>query len=631
MLSGIEVTDVDIDEIEMLLGDIKFDNERRAILKCLDTVDIQAFPGSGKTTILIAKLAILAKKWPYANKGICVLSHTNVAREEIEKRLGNTDFGKKLLSYPHFIGTFHSFFDTFIGLPWLRTNGYSIKSIDTESVLSRRFKRLSYGTKSYLDYHGLSKYACESISFPAIIDIGCKETAKSYKDIISCVEQSFQDGYFTFDEILHVSEYAIMQCKYLPDAMQNRFPVLFVDEAQDTSQLQWGLLNSCFSDLNASIRQDFGDANQAIYQSYGSGGENDIFPSKGYLTISNSHRFGKSIAHLVDSLGVKVQGIRGEFSTFSNLDGKHSVFLFDDIADVLPAYAEHILSCFSDSAIGGNLPCYAVGMVHNKVSGSPTDTKYPVGIGDYWTAYNPDVAKATYSPQKFIEFFQKGLYLFNQTGDYYRLVECVAEGLGKCIRQHVESVSNSGRAFNCLINFLPANQVNAFRSDLSVLVKLPIDTEGLWKSVASAAKTLLKNYFGIDNVEPAFFAWNDNCNIAESDSSTETASNIFAYKSGTGRNVSIHLSSIHAVKGQTHLATLLLDTHWHNRNIMSILPWLSGSPNKKPSQRDLTRLKCHYVALTRARGLICIAAPKTSISPEGKGLLQVAGWNVVDL
>lgn len=75
----------------------------------MDSVDIQAFPGSGKTTILVAKLAILAKKWTYSNVGICVLSHTNVAREEIEERLGNTEIGRKLLSYPHFIGTEHSF------------------------------------------------------------------------------------------------------------------------------------------------------------------------------------------------------------------------------------------------------------------------------------------------------------------------------------------------------------------------------------------------------------------------------------------------------------------------------------------------------------------------------------------
>lgn len=88
-LANIEITDEDILWVEeMMGGKVHFDSARVNVLKNMDSVDIQAFPGSGKTTILVAKLAILAKKWPYSNAGICVLSHTNVAREEIEERLG---------------------------------------------------------------------------------------------------------------------------------------------------------------------------------------------------------------------------------------------------------------------------------------------------------------------------------------------------------------------------------------------------------------------------------------------------------------------------------------------------------------------------------------------------------------
>ena len=125
-LAEIIINDNDIDEVEKLLGSVVFDESRRNVIKNLDTIDIQAFPGGGKTTILVAKLAILAKKWPYSHKGICVLSHTNVAREEIEERLGLTEIGRKLLSYPHYIGTLHSFFNTFIGLPSLIPSRYGI-------------------------------------------------------------------------------------------------------------------------------------------------------------------------------------------------------------------------------------------------------------------------------------------------------------------------------------------------------------------------------------------------------------------------------------------------------------------------------------------------------------------------
>src|ERR1035437_239014 len=85
------------------------DDPRKTVIQSKTNLDVAACPGSGKTTVLIAKLAILAKKWKHNTRGICVLSHTNVARREIEKHLGNSSEGQRLLSYPHFVGTIHSF------------------------------------------------------------------------------------------------------------------------------------------------------------------------------------------------------------------------------------------------------------------------------------------------------------------------------------------------------------------------------------------------------------------------------------------------------------------------------------------------------------------------------------------
>ena len=68
ILKSIEITDDDIDWIEALLKDIKFDRCRRNIIKNLESVDVQACPGSGKTTVLVAKLAILSKNGPITTK-----------------------------------------------------------------------------------------------------------------------------------------------------------------------------------------------------------------------------------------------------------------------------------------------------------------------------------------------------------------------------------------------------------------------------------------------------------------------------------------------------------------------------------------------------------------------------------
>ena len=160
-LKQIEITDEDINWAELFLKNgIHFDDTRRIVIKSMDSIDIQAFPGSGKTTVLVAKLAILAKKWPHINSGICVLSHTNVAREEIEEKLGNTDTGKRLLTYPHFVGTFQSFFDTFVALPWLRSKGIQINVIDSEMVQENRWNSLPVGTRTYLKHQNQDMRIC---------------------------------------------------------------------------------------------------------------------------------------------------------------------------------------------------------------------------------------------------------------------------------------------------------------------------------------------------------------------------------------------------------------------------------------------------------------------------------------
>ena len=59
------ITDQDIDWVCHLIGLEALDEARREFLKTRSTVDASACPGSGKTTLIVAKLAILAQKWPH--------------------------------------------------------------------------------------------------------------------------------------------------------------------------------------------------------------------------------------------------------------------------------------------------------------------------------------------------------------------------------------------------------------------------------------------------------------------------------------------------------------------------------------------------------------------------------------
>ena len=112
---------------------------RAQALKILTKTDIAACPGSGKTTLLVAKLAIMARKWSTRSSGLCVLSHTNVAKAEVMDRLGANPVGAKLLRPPHYIGTIHGFANEFLAIPWLKSIGHPITTIDTAITQSARW------------------------------------------------------------------------------------------------------------------------------------------------------------------------------------------------------------------------------------------------------------------------------------------------------------------------------------------------------------------------------------------------------------------------------------------------------------------------------------------------------------
>ena len=120
------------------------DEERMAVLEAMHSIDVQACPGSGKTTLIAAKLILLAQKWPYRHQGVCVLSHTNVAKDQIIERLNKSSVfeARQLLSYPHFIGTIQEFVNRFIALPYLRSMGVNDFTIDNDEYVRTAWRLL---------------------------------------------------------------------------------------------------------------------------------------------------------------------------------------------------------------------------------------------------------------------------------------------------------------------------------------------------------------------------------------------------------------------------------------------------------------------------------------------------------
>jgi hypothetical protein len=101
--------------------------------------------------------------------------------------------------------------------------------------------------------------------------------------------------------------------------------------------------------------------------------------------------------------------------------------------------------------------------------------------------------------------------------------------------------------------------------------------------------------------------------------------------------VHIRVGPIHSVKGETNTATLVLETFWYDHNLEKAVPWLTGSKSGAGSAgtRQSTRLKLHYVAMTRPTHLLCLAVKRSSLEDEEGELdqrliggLESHGWRV---
>jgi len=152
---GIIISNEDISWAEHILlpPDEHFDEEQKAVIRSFETKDILACPGSGKTTALLAKLLILSRRMPLENnRGICVLTHTNVAINEIKSHAYFAS--QKLFNYPNHFGTIQSFVDKYLAIPsYIQRFKKRPRYVDIEifnSVIERSYNTL-HAARTWLD------------------------------------------------------------------------------------------------------------------------------------------------------------------------------------------------------------------------------------------------------------------------------------------------------------------------------------------------------------------------------------------------------------------------------------------------------------------------------------------------
>lgn len=664
-----EITDGDIEWVRLLMGLDPFDEPRREFLKRRSTVDLSACPGSGKTTLIVAKLAILARKWPHRTKGICVLSHTNVAREQIEHRLGRTVVGQRLLAYPHFVDTIHGFVNRFLALPWLYSNGYPSPTIDDD--VTTAYRRGVLGNKDFWSVQ--SFLAKKYTSFEKLricgrglnFDLGGKPfpanpSAQSFQHAQRAIEAAARAGYFCYDEMFVWADALLEDHRELPDWIALRFPLVILDEMQDTFERQASSLTAVFPRTSDKIVvQRVGDPNQEIFDLPEAGsGTVDIYPDPDparFLEIPNSYRFGGEIAALASPFAVHPVGTDGLSGIGPKGPGaaakecKHAVFVFPDNSTdgVLSAFGKHALDVLGDALVAEGA-IHAIGHIHqDNPDVEPGHSHYPKSVGHYWNGYSVEISRKDPNPRTLVQYVLVAQGLVADGRILSPGVEKIASGTLELARRlgDIGDLKRKPRTHRAVVEALENDNssLNTYRGLLRrfLVERSPLSEDG-WPSHAedfTSVAVALCNTATDTSKSARFLAWpKDDASLgAAATPSSDVGLNIFRFNGGSG-TIDIRLGSIHSVKGQTHLATLLLSTYWHDHSAKRMLPWLLGqnTNGKGAGKQDMQRLLHTFVAMTRPSHLLCLAVPRSALGGEqvldqNITTLKGRGWQVAEI
>ena len=581
--------------------------------------------------------------------------------------------GQALLSYPHYVGTIHGFVNEFLSLPWLRSKGYPVIAVDDDIVAKQRINSLSWGKhpqrkgwinnttkRGHADIRSIvNSWIITSSSFDVSDKNGTpifRKPGPSQEQLTELVESVAVSGYHRFDEMFTWAKDLISCCPYSVKGIRDRFPLLFLDEVQDNSEIQSYMLHQVFMDGDGEVcRIRFGDSNQEIFDYAGDSKavKTDCFPS-GERTkvydLPNSHRFGQSIAKLAFPFSVSKTVLVGQ-GPKSGLekDQAHAIFLIDDdsVGAVLNTYGRYLLSVFDENQSDlDQLTFTAVGAVHRNKEG--VDDKKPHNISHYSVEYDPDIANKDPKPNTFLQYVMAGLRLGEKSasegtgGESFMAVERIAMGviqLAKAVSTQFD-IRPRKRNHRYLLELLKDDKKN-LDCYVQLVTKFAVERSfpeknawnDTWRAIVIDIVTSISRV-APQNDHP-FLVYPLLSNNTPGHTHQARHTNTYSVESG-GRKVNIRLGSIHSVKGETHTATLVLETYNKAHHLNKLFPFIKSIPNKKIDEALEKRLKLHYVAMTRPSHLLCLAMKKSTLE-DSKGninqkhidALKKHGWGRV--
>lgn len=641
-----------------------FDEERIHFINRMESGDLLAVPGSGKTTVLRAKLYCMAKELPMKDgRGILALSHTNVAVDELKKMLQN--YCPQLFEYPNFVGTIQEFVDTFLALPYYAQKyGHREDIIDADqyervctNIMNRPGRittylsgKLKYG-KDYksirLGYSddgrrilkfGIEGKEVEIEAEPKWVRNGnAEEKIAELKDFLFKLKERILDlGVLHYDDCYYLAETNILEHSDIIEILRERFAYVFVDEAQDMKGYQLKIIDECFN-CDSVVLQRIGDPNQAIFDGFSMV---NTWENRNPSFINNSLRLTQEVASVVDHLVMD----RGN-------DGQGGVrFVVNGVRPQEPVIPRYLL-LYTQDTIGSlkdkfkevirfhHLESLAEARKYGfHIVGWNSEAKNNVAhrrLEDIFPEYHRKLSKPNANPATLSEQIQMKRHIDN----FKESRRTVLEVFVKVARLSGQRPAD-GRLFTAL-KLLAVVKENTqaeqrFKEELLECTKKL--SEGVWSDAYSIIKgTSTKWLNDFFQQQP-----NENVKAYYEDAFVPLIPDVEEHDAN---DITISIGTVHSVKGMTHCATMYVETSYNNKYESEYMiedkttgrgknrvrtvtsPFLKRDLQPKGNNAAMAK-RMLYVGFSRPTHLLCYASDKRLWDDDVLQMMEDAGWKV---
>ena len=456
----------------------------------------------------------------------------------------------------------------------------------------------------------------------------------------------------------------LKQNPIIKQILQKRFNYVFIDEMQDLEKFQIDLIDSIFySESSTTIIQRIGDINQSIYNSGKSIKDNCDWEPRNPIYLTGSNRLTEDIANFVnyftldpqpDEDGNKRFIVKGLAKT-DNPIKPHLIIFNKESKDKLQSKFEQLIKKFdlnqTTNAKKHGFHIVSWSTEWNNEEQNPDNEK--IRLKDIFPNYSRE------SKQKKEDFncFRKHLQLFdNDKKTFEGIRKSILNALIRILREekiYKDAVSNIYFRKRDLIDFIK-NLGNEEYEDFKLKLfnwGFKIITKNEYEDVYQEIKKYVENEF-------INYNWNkDEILVTRKINKSSVFLNgsfdyLPVYKEDENKikennEIKIKTSSVHAIKGQTHCATMYIESSYYNYETEKLSITIRGTKTKPDillpnplfneyhsyrigkDSRAKEALKMMYVGFSRPTDLLCFAALEENVK-EDIEKYKNAGWVVID-